>query len=73
MSGYVAPASKVFTVAHIPSSEAAEGEGAVPQTRCGLQMDPLECWLPVPLLPGDGVCARCTDPESGTGEQGMLL
>ena len=72
MTGYVAPASKVFTVAHIPAGAPA-GDGTWPQTKCGLVMEAADFWMRIELQPGDGVCARCSDPESGTEEQGMLL
>jgi len=73
VNAYVAPASRVFTVAHIPSSEVAKEEDHQPETACGLVMEALDCWVPVELRPGERVCAGCTDPESSTEEQGCLL
>ena len=75
MTGYVAPAARVFTVARIPSGASVAEDGTWPQTKCGLVMEMAEFWLPVSLKPGDSVCAFCADPvgHKGAGEQGMLL
>jgi hypothetical protein len=71
MTGYTAPASKVFTEAHIPGTE-VDGDGRQ-MTVCGLPMDPAECWLPVELRPGDRVHQACEQPDSFICEQGQLL
>ena len=73
MSAYVAPASKVFTVAHLPAGALPEGTGTWPQTKCGLVMELAEFWMRIELRPGDRVCGGCSDPEGGSEEQGMLL
>jgi hypothetical protein len=71
VSGYVAPASKVFTVAHIPAGEHMDG---TQQTLCGLVMLAEEFWVGVLLRPGESVCARCQNPSrSASEDQGALL
>ena len=58
MTSYVAPYTRVFTVAHI----AADGTSP-PATRCGQPLSDGEIWLPVTLLPGERICPEC---EAGT-------
>jgi hypothetical protein len=71
---YVAPASRVFTQAHVPAGPVPEnGEGGS-LTVCGIEMHPAEVWVPIVLRPGDRVCRGCADPEgAGSEEQGALL
>jgi len=77
VSAYVAPASKVFTVAHIRDEDEVVQSSGCPEgeTVCGIPLEPAEIWMPVTLRPGDRVCAGCADPgrAGGEGEQGMLL
>jgi hypothetical protein len=71
MSGYVAPASKVFTVAHIPGDTP---QGGPQQTLCGADMLAEDFWVGVLLQPGESVCERCQNPSgSASSEQGALL
>lgn len=66
---YVAPAAKVFTMAHASAYPPGHHEQQV--TKCGAEMDPLACWLAVELKPGDKVCPACLgEPED---VQGALL
>lgn len=71
MTGYVAPASKVFTVAHIPAAPPSDG---TEETLCGLVMELDECWVGVLLQAGESVCRACQFPSgSVSSEQGALL
>jgi len=65
---YVAPATKVLTVLHIPDIGDGGGE---PRTRCGLPMEPGDMWLPVrrDAEPVCGACQGITEDQ----EQGALL
>jgi hypothetical protein len=73
MTGYVAPASKVFTVAHVRDDAPPENVGPGGATICLIPMDPAECWQPVTLQPGDRVCPFCADPSQNGSEQEALL
>ena len=71
MTGYVAPASRVFTVAHIPAAAPRDG---TEETLCGLVMELDECWVGVLLQPGEQVCRACQNPSGSAGSgQGALL
>jgi len=74
VSGYIAPAAKVFTVAHVRDEEVQSSGCPDGETICGMPLEPAEVWLPLTLRPGDRVCPVCADPEqAGTEEQGTLL
>ena len=75
VSGYIAPAAKVFTVAHVRDEEVNSTGCPEGETICGMPLEPAEIWMPITLRPGDRVCAGCADPgrAGGEGEQGMLL
>jgi hypothetical protein len=70
MTGYVAPASKVFTVAHIPAATPSDG---TQETLCGTVMLAEEFWVGVLLQPGESVCERCQNPSQAASGQGALL
>jgi hypothetical protein len=69
---YTAPASKVFTVAHIvdpdvPASEKPEpSDGA---TRCALPLVVADLWVDVDPLATDLICRGC---QGLTDEQGSM-
>ena len=65
MTGYVAPAAKAFTLAHIAGDDG--------RTLCGIEMEPADLWQPVDLRPGDRVHRACEEPEHDAEEQGALL
>jgi hypothetical protein len=61
VTAYTAPASKVFTEAHI-RCWCARCRADGPWTVCGEQMLAAECWQPVTLRPGERVCKGCAAP-----------
>ena len=60
---FVAPASKLLTVLHIPDQDDAA------YTQCGLPMEPDELWIPVER-DTEPVCGAC---QGITEEQGALI
>ena len=72
---YIAPAARVFTVAHVRDEEVQATGCPDGETVCGMPLEPAEFWMPLTLRPGDRVCPGCADPgrAGGEGEQGVLL